>query len=473
MSNTYKRMSVLILAVCLILSMIVPAVNADASTTLTYTFGSGTSTKYQFYNERGSADSGYTLIHTNTKTSFPIGDTNPTWSYLNQSQTGRRVNVENSSYNYINIKFTTGDATNPCFVALQLHDVSAGTYNVTANLINGDDCGKGYLYLVSLADYNAALQAYRDSNAYNANFLTAKEAAMSSAAHAVIYGELESKALNDLTNNKNLVDCYTGKGSKPNLGTVTIEETGDYVLVIKSGGVSDNANRCWVRIRSLTMTPVVATVGSTTYTDAAKAITAIGSAAAGSNVTIHSDLSLSAALTTKANITVAAGAALDLAGNDLTANAVTVFNGGSVIDSAENAGLLKANLYASGNNGDYLPLQAAGGYKLYQYDLTSLTPENNTYWFRLTFTKSAAYELIASGTSGLEIGVDMSWTVGGVAGGTYAGAKANDFDYSGWANAVKENHKVAISVTVTGIELVDAGSFKLVPTITNSAINAA
>lgn len=472
MSNTYKRMSVLILAVCLILSMIVPAANADASTTpLTYTFGSGTSTKYHIRNSgESAAHNGYTLIRANTETSFPIGDTKPTWSYLNHSQTGREVYVEQT---FFNIKFTTKDASNPPFAALKLHNVSAGTYNVTANLMPGTECGKGYLYLVSLADYNAALATYRTSDANDDRALTATAHAMSATGHAVIYGELESKALNDLTNNKNLVDCYKGKGSNPNLGTVTIGETGDYVLVIKSGGVSDNASYCWVRIAGLTMTPVVATVGSTTYTDAAKAITAIGNAAAGSNVTIHSDLSLSAALTTKANITVAAGAALDLAGNDLTANAVTVFNGGSVIDSAENAGLLKANLYASGNNGDYLPLQAAGGYKLYQYDLTSLTPENNTYWFRLTFTKSAAYELIASGTSGLEIGVDMSWTVGGVAGGRYAGAKANDFDYSGWANALKGGSNVAISVTITGIELVDAGSFKLVPTITNSAINAA
>ena len=470
MSNTYKRMSVLILAVCLILSMIVPAVNATGSSTLKYSFGSGTDTKYQFYNDGGTATSGYTLIHTNTKTSFPIGAAEPAWTYLNQSQTGRRINVEKD---YIYILFSKNDGTNLPFVSIQLDNVLAGTYDVTANMLPGDQCGYADLYLVSLADYNAALAAYQASSAYNANALTATAHAMSAAGHAVIYDALESKALNDLTENKNRVDSYQGAYSNPSIGRVTIEETGSYVLVIKSAGYSQAADKLYVRMKGLTMTPVVATVGSTTYTDAAKAITAIGNAAAGSNVTIHSDLSLSAALTTKANITVAAGAALDLAGNDLTANAVTVFNGGSVIDSAENAGLLKANLYASGNNGDYLPLQAAGGYKLYQYDLTSLTPENNTYWFRLTFTKSAAYELIASGTSGLEIGVDMSWTVGGVAGGTYAGAKANDFDYSGWANAVKENHKVAISVTVTGIELVVAGSFKLVPTITNSAINAA
>lgn len=233
--------------------MIVPAVNATGSSTLKYSFGSGTDTKYQFYYDGGTATSGYTLIHTNTKTSFPIGAAEPAWTYLNQSQTGRRINVEKD---YIYIQFSKNDGTNLPFVSIQLDNVLAGTYDVTANMLPGDQCGYADLYLVSLADYNAALAAYQASSAYNANALTATAHAMSAAGHAVIYDALESKALNDLTENKNRVDSYQGAYSNPSIGRVTIEETGSYVLVIKSAGDSQAADKRYVRMKGLTMTPV-------------------------------------------------------------------------------------------------------------------------------------------------------------------------------------------------------------------------
>ena len=163
------------------------------------------------------------------------------------------------------------------------------------------------------------------------------------------------------------------------------------------------------------------------------------------------------------DLTVKSGVTLDLNGHTLTAASVNAFNGSNVKDSSTDAtGLLKvaAGSLELPSSNEQLPLydSANEGYRFYTATCKTWDPEGNDYWFRLTFSHSSAYDLIAKGDSGLKIGVKMTWN--GNAEGIFAHPDASF--YAGWADAVKDNDKVAIKVTVSGTGNVE--NFVLTPT---------
>ena len=176
------------------------------------------------------------------------------------------------------------------------------------------------------------------------------------------------------------------------------------------------------------------------------------------SVKTDSDLSLSANLTTAANIIVARGATLDLNGKTLTAGEVNI--AGALVDTVGD-GLLVTNttITCSSDNGGYLPLtdSTAGGYRLCKPTLETLgkVPGNNgtaAYWFHAHFEKEAAY-----GYTGVEIGVQMTWDGGS------KGAWAGETFMGNWATQVKADKDLDIKLTVTGLDSVT--NFKLTPVI--------
>ena len=243
------------------------------------------------------------------------------------------------------------------------------------------------------------------------------------------------------------------------LGTWTADGDAEHILVFKATAKAANQNAAYMYPTELTLTPVFATVGDQTYNDAASAVTAIAGAEAGTNVTINSDLSLSANLTTAANIIVARGATLDLAGKTLTVGEISI--AGALVDTAGD-GLLVTSvaITCDGNNSGYLPLtdSAAGGYRLCKPTIETLgkVPGGNgtaAYWFHAHFEKEAAY-----GYTGVEIGVQMTWDGGS------KGAWANEEFMGNWATQVKADKDLDIKLTVTGLDDT-VTNFKLTPVI--------
>ena len=113
---------------------------------------------------------------------------------------------------------------------------------------------------------------------------------------------------------------------------------------------------------------------------------------------------------------------------DLNGKTLTVYGDmttvATVSDSSEgNTGILKVTgtMNLAGDQAQ-LPLYdaAAGGYGLYSFawgkNNQSEAVANNAnarkFWFQLFFDNAKAYALIASGTSGLSIGIDMKWGEG-------------------------------------------------------------
>ena len=459
MGKMAKRIIAVILTVCSLLTVMIPAafaVTKEDDGTLKYTFGSagcsvnGTpitaGTKGYQITSGGTSTTDYAGLTANIKTDFTD------WCYLYHSQS---TTIQVLSGTTI-VTFSKSGAGH--FIAMQIMVPKAGgTYELTFGTDNNSSGGLANVYIVDAASFtNVKPDGFAGSGAL------AKE---------VIDGLTQNgKVIN--ASNPIVLDSVTSNKRSQNVGAVTfpaVEAEGDYaeyVLLFQGladlpEGVTGHATRRYMRLQTLTMTPVVATVGDQSYTDADSAVAAIAGAASGTNVTINSDLSLSEDLTTEANITVAPRATLDLAGKDLTAVSVnTAAPGAAVIDSADGVGLLKTDLTADGNNGGYLPLtdSTAGGYRLCKPTLETLGKvpgENGTaaYWFHAHFEKEAAY-----GYTGVEIGVQMTWDGGS------KGAWAGETFMGNWATQVKADKDLDIKLTVTGLDNT-VTNFKLTPVI--------
>ena len=112
-------------------------------------------------------------------------------------------------------------------------------------------------------------------------------------------------------------------------------------------------------------------------------------------------------------VMISAGVQLDLNGKNLTAATLVSF--GDIIDSADGVGLLKittSSVHMSQEN-SYLPIydSANGGYKFFAYEFDFLGEKNNgtavRYGVTIRFNNLAAYDLIATGESGLTIAFQM------------------------------------------------------------------
>ena len=193
----------------------------------------------------------------------------------------------------------------------------------------------------------------------------------------------------------------TSTSKKQTAGSFVFEEGYDDYLVVfrstlgKSGGTG-STERADYKLEGIQLIK--------SCTDSADAAKEISNAPLGSTITLQAACDAG-----NENVVVSNGVTLNLNGKNLTANSVTILNGGSVIDSGETAGLVTANLSASGSNGGYLPLKDNTGYRFYQAAMEAKengTPSqtgNVKVRFKVSFTNAAAYSLIAEGNTGLTI----------------------------------------------------------------------
>ncbi len=186
--------------------------------------------------------------------------------------------------------------------------------------------------------------------------------------------------------------------------------SGEYILVFKLTAGQDLYNS------KLTFTEVVdssvAKIGEEKY-DSVKA--ALNAATEADTVTLLADCAV-ADLGATCNI--------DLNGHNLTVYG-DMTSVGVVSDSKNSTGVLKVtgDMKLLSSEQTQLPLynEDAAGYGLYAYtwgenNQSEAVKNDDTakkFWFQFSFTNDEAYELIASGTSGLEIGVVLNYTFDG------------------------------------------------------------
>jgi hypothetical protein len=146
---------------------------------------------------------------------------------------------------------------------------------------------------------------------------------------------------------------------------------------------------------------------------------AIDAAEAGETIYLQSDILLS-------SVSVPAGVTLDLNGYKLTTSAFTTFEGGKIVDSV-GTGLLNTLARGAtflGNNPlaeNTLPIYDAAktGYRFFVYSYKAWGTDDDAkydngvvgakrFWYQILFEDDAAYELIATGNSGVQLGVNVN-----------------------------------------------------------------
>ena len=262
-------------------------------------------------------------------------------------------------------------------------------------------------------------------------------------------------------------------------GSCTFESGKNYMIVLRADD-SDATGDKYIYVSNITMTPSVAQVGDTSYTDAGEAIAAIAAADANTKVEITGKLQLSDDLRTAAAITVNEGAELDLNGKTLTA---TVNADGIVTDSGNGAGAIIGTSAVKNVGTNELALYDGSTCRIFDYTLTKGTgagsadydenTDNGTksvsFWYTFKFTNSAAYDMaMADGNGKLTVGATLA--VGTASKNVELPAAA----VAGWANKMKTEPDAgyAFYVTVTGFESLDpsvTGNLEVKLTVSGAA----
>jgi hypothetical protein len=454
--KTAKHILALVLTLCLLTSIMLPTVWAEENNPAIYVFGSSDGKNYEFNSK--SANSGYTKLDSNAAHTFTPEGT-AAWTYLNQSHTTRRVQVTPT---YTKIGFSGSDKTNYPFVAVQLENVTAGTYNLNFKLTLTDSGGLAKIYIVTREAYNTAIQTWLEKYDTQDSAIVNKQFATLADEHTTIYNALNDRALNNLENS--VLSCYNyeGASAEQSIGKVTFGANGNYVLVIQSNGKDTRNSNDYrnVQINSLTLVPPAAKIGDTEYFTVQAAVDA--AEAEGKTVTLLRNVTENA-------VDVKSGVTLDLNGKTLTAD---VIGQGKLTDSSAAAGVVISDEAPTcGVNADELLLKTTVGYQIFDYTLTAAEPvkaedgKSVKFWFDVRFAEAqatAAYTAIAAGDSGFKLTVDLSWENGSALPVRFGDGKS----VADWASLMLQKPEYSFYICVEGLDSVTtAGTLKAAPKI--------
>jgi hypothetical protein len=240
-----KRLATLFLAVCLVLSLAVPAVWAEEDTgARAYSFGTGGS-KYDVVGEGGGVYSGYTKHTANVALQI-----NDQVKYLNQSSVTTNANAKVYPYHtYIESKHTSSyfqesDIAEKHWIAFEFSGVRAGTYDMA---IRGDSSQGGIfnVYVVTPDTYANAL----------GSITLGGTTVLNSAQNTQILNALAAGSLNAAESKISF-----GSGDKDgyrSIGNVTFENEGSYVVVFQLAEMGKGFN---FASNGFTLTPAAADV---------------------------------------------------------------------------------------------------------------------------------------------------------------------------------------------------------------------
>lgn len=291
-----------------------------------------------------------------------------------------------------------------------------GVYVIPASVVEGAVADAGYTYSTLATDIAANFSLNGNINAEPFapvnNAINAVLKNPESAYSQAVVPHVSCDAVTHTT------ASYTGNNLVTEGGIISCTAEEEYIVVFKVevGGAGAAGNTylylTGLKFEQQAVANNAATIGETGYPTVKAALNA---AEEGETVKLLADCAIADLKNPLCNI--------DLNGKTLTVygDMTTV---AAVSDSSEgNTGILKVTgkMNLAGDQAQ-LPLYdaAAGGYGLYSFawgeDNQSEAVANNAnarkFWFQLFFDNAKAYALIASGTSGLSIGIDMKWGEG-------------------------------------------------------------
>lgn len=448
--KTSKRLWALLLTFCMVLAMI-PAVSAakdEETGTFTYDFdvvkiANANGITITGNQSLASADDVLTRLKTAGHIDWKFKSTT-----LSTSATYTLFSLNGYFY---------GRASGYQYVAFEIDNPGKGIYELSVNhAVSSNGAGGIGVYILpgDTADITSALKTDTCVGSYTC------------------YSESETAKDYNTTN--------VGHNSKLE-STWEVKDDNSYIVVFRLEKYPSGQSKIY--LSQLVLTPVAAEkedeaeiVGGTTYDSVEEAI---GAATSGQEVKLLTDADASSA------VELGTGVTLNLNGKKLTAPSVNATApNAKVKDGSNGQGLLAVSqntenatyLNVQNNNGQ-LPLydaaEGAEGYRFFDFTLQSIDDvekDANTrrFWFKLTLNEKA-YELIATGNSGLIVKTGWTWkgeAINGVDNFVFQAATV-----TGWASAMAEADNYGFYLDVTGFDSVNEdGILAVTPKIESAGI---
>ena len=468
MNNARKRISALVLALCLVLSMAVPAVWADPATTYTYDF-----------DYTGITGAAYlTTVKDTIAAEYDTQGSQQNWKFREQSNIVEgasndayyRAHASFVSESGIALKYLRVYTNEGGYIAFTVKTPTTGVYQVDwtyARSSYAASTSEIYILDKDTTDIAAAIVAAEGNGTFDPVTVGGTVGSTDPATKVATWLDPRDTASNP---------CMR----MSTVGTWTADGDAEHILVFKATTKAANQPNAYLYPTELTLTYMgagpVAEVNSVTY-DSVEA--AVGAATSGQTVKLLTDAEASNA------VVLGEGVTLDLNGNKLTAPSVNAITpNAKVKDGSNGQGLLAVSqntenatyLNVQKNNGQ-LPLydaaEGAEGYRFFDFTLQSIDDvekDANTrrFWFKLTLNEKA-YELIATGNSGLIVKTGWTWkgeAINGVDNFVFQAATV-----TGWASAMAEADNYGFYLDVTGFDSVNEdGILAVTPKIESAGI---
>lgn len=381
---------------------------------------------------------------------------------VNQAATDASSLSESKYYVVNNVDPTAGNVMK---VDLN-NNKSVGTTQYGSFMLRVDKAGTYNLNITGGANSSLVKIYFVDSFVHNA-------------ANGTIYMTNNAVLSDILTNGTGLVteDYVTLSKTTTNVGQVTVDAAGDYLIVFETkdepinqdNDEKDKTTVDDIFLTSITLEPVIeeaaARIGNENYTSFDAALSAVE---AGDTITLL-DNAVAAEVSLGENVT------LNLNGYALTANAVdAIAPGAQIIDAGDGIGKLRASALELNEDNAQLPLYNGIGdyYCFYNVDVQAVatTGSGNAskYWFKINFSNEAALALIGEDTE-LRIQAQLSGVYSNkneeLAGTNFAAIASADAAFS-YMWAAKSNSYITVSaVGSSGID-----SFELKPAVTANGV---
>lgn len=330
------------------------------------------------------------------------------WNFAGSTFTNHQIR---NTYHYFTASASTYQGK---YIAYELKSPGSGMYEINYNAYTMADVEDGDAFTDGVAplwaDFYIVKLGADETGASYENKFDSKE----------YIGSYEPEFDNTITSAK--------RNSFPleTVGKYQFEENAKYILYIVSSDdeyidVSNtDGNKTFMNPNmypmNLVMKPSasVATIGDASYETLTAAVAA---ANAGDVISLLKNAVVN-------NVAIPEGVTLDLSGKTLTVGQFTTAMGGKLVDSSAGNGLLnvlsdKANF--TGDNAldeNILPIYDAEntGYRFYAYSYNAGPVKADPavegavrFWYQLTFEDGAAYDLIATGKSGVTMGVNLAY----------------------------------------------------------------
>ncbi len=364
MNRLFKCFLCFLLTACMVLPLLPASAQAASEEEFNYYFGQPV----------GVEAEGVKAITKDNYTTFTYGGTPLNWYYLEDSFKGDRIAKFDSTAMMIL------DTVGAHWIALVIVVPKSGYYDIDMQIKLAPSCGVGNIYIIPATEENKTGLAASDG-------IDVNNAVVKAATPIATIDYYGYKAQVNHTANRELQSMYLNAG--------------EHILIFQ-GAEKGRGGTSYMTPMKLTLTKQ--------HVIASNAETLMNEMVSGNGqVNLGADMQVSALM-------IPDGVTIDLNGHKLTCDSFFATAKASLIDSSGGKGVLVVNDPIFSSMEEYIPLYDAkvSGYRLFHYEVQTSQTRAGDYGRKfsvtLDFDNDDAYDVLASGTSGLEIDLQLKWS---------------------------------------------------------------